>query len=299
MDSDVEEFLAALKPGTRKLYGFGLNSFEQFYGESPKVFIDRVEEDLRAPRQERKRIARNALNGFINHLTEKGYAPKTIRAYVAAVQSMASYYEVAFTTKYTRLPSANPVSKKEPWILQRVVEFVKILKPPHQAIAVIVFQSGLGLGDLLALRWDDIKAEFETETVPLCFDLGRIKTDVPFMTFIGKWGFHMLKTHLAGVKLRDEDHLFQIGERAVEEHFQRIAKRFLGSYTGKNPMRPHSLRAGFKTLLSDHKVDPLYSEFWMGHQLAEQQKVYLSKSRDGWRKTYLEQAEPWLTPKKW
>ena len=191
------------------------------------------------------------------------------------------------------------MSKKEPWTLQRVVEFVKTLKMPHQAIAVIVFQSGLSLKDLLLLTYGDTKAEFESATVPLCLDIARHKTNVPFMTFVGRWGFSMLKEYLGSSPLSDDARLFTIGQRAIETHFKRVAAESLGHYNGRNPRRPHSLRAAFKTLLSDHQVDPLYSEFWMGHQVAEQQKVYVSKSRDGWRKTYFEQAEPWLTPKNW
>ena len=124
----------------------------------------------------------------------------------------------------------------------------------------------------------------------------RIKTDVPFMTFVGKWGVSLLKQHLEGTTLRDQDKLFMISKRAIESHFKRVATGFVGVYTGFNPARPHSLRAAFKTLLSDHRVDPLFTEFWMGHRVAEQQRVYVSKSREGWRLTYRDQAEAWLTP---
>jgi len=34
----------------------------------------------------------------------------------------------------------------------------------------------------------------------------------------------------------------------------------------------------------------------MGHRVPEQQIVYVSKSREGWRETYRSLAEPWLTP---
>jgi hypothetical protein len=34
----------------------------------------------------------------------------------------------------------------------------------------------------------------------------------------------------------------------------------------------------------------------MEHALPEQQSAYINKSREGWRQTYRQQAEPWLTP---
>jgi len=60
----------------------------------------------------------------------------------------------------------------------------------------------------------------------------------------------------------------------------------------ETPYSPHSLRAAFQTFLSDHKVDPLYIEYWMGHALPEQQGAYINKSIESWRQTYKEQAEP-------
>jgi len=295
-DVDTQEFLKALGQSTANLYRVGLKSFQEFYGASPKVFIDRVEEDLHAPRGDRKRVARNTVREFIVWLQKKGYAPKTVRAYVASLQSMSSYYDVVFTTKYTNLPTGLPVSKKEPWTLVRISAFIEALKMPHRAVAAVILQSGLGLGDVLALCYGDIRQELEAEVTPLCLDLTRIKTDVPFMTFVGKWGVWLLKQHLEGAVLSDKDKLFMISKRAIESHFKRVAAGFVGDYTGFNPARPHSLRAAFKTLLSDHRVDPLFTEFWMGHRVAEQQRVYVSKSREGWRLTYRDQAEAWLTP---
>jgi integrase len=97
-------------------------------------------------------------------------------------------------------------------------------------------------------------------------------------------------------RLQPEDPLYPLSESAIEKYFARRAKKFIGPYKGHNPCRPHSLRAGFYTLGKDNKADPEYIEFWMGHEVPEQKKVYMSKGRDGWRKAYAEQAEPALTP---
>ena len=300
-DEETQEFLGALDPSTAKLYRNGLTAFQVFYKPQGTIkgFLDRMDEDAQRPRNERKRVGRTTLKEFIKWLKAQGYAPKTVRTYVAAVQSEARYFDIALSTRYTNMPGGNPVSKKEPWTLESVTKFVGMMKKPlYRSIAVTVFQSGLSLSDLLALTYGDIKAEYEAGIVPLCLDLSRIKTDVPFMSFIGGWGIRTLKEHLSGVALalKPGDHLYNISESAIERYFKRQAKKFgVGEYEGNNPMRPHTLRSAFKTLLSDKKVDPLYTEFWMGHRVAEQQRVYVSKSREGWRQTYREQAEPILT----
>ena len=299
-DDETKEFLGALNPSTAKAYTNGLTAFQAFYMPrgTIKDFLDALEEDLKRPRNERKRVGRLTLKEFIEWLKQKGYASKTIRAYVAAVQSEAKYFDITLPTAYTNLPSNNPLSKKEPWTLQRVAEFIDSMKSMmYRSISISIFQSGLGLADLLALKYNDVREEFEAGTVPMCLDLSRIKTDVPFMTFIGNWGFQALKDHLSSIDLQPSSHLYDVTERAVEIFFKRRASKFgVSEYVGLNPMRPHTLRSAFKTLLSDKKVDPLFTEFWMGHRVAEQQRVYVSKSREGWRQTYREQAEPWLTP---
>ena len=298
-DADTEEFLEALDPSTRKIYSYGLAAFQTFYKPqgSIKDFLDRVEEDLHKPRRIRKRVARNTLKGFVEWLQKKGYKPKTIRAYVAAVQSEAKYFDVPISIRYVKMPAAHPVSKKFPWTIEKIAEFVDSMKKPiYKSIAVSIVQSGLSISDLLSLRYQDIKEEFEAGIEPLCLDLARIKTDVPFLTFLGSWAVSMLKQHLKDQQLKPQEPIYKISARAVQRYFQRAGRKFVGEYEGNCPVRPHSLRAAFHTILSDHKVDPLYIEFWMGHQVPEQQRVYISKSREGWRKTYREQAEPWLTP---
>ena len=87
-----------------------------------------------------------------------------------------------------------------------------------------------------------------------------------------------------------------MSSRAVYAYFRKIALKFAENFKDRNPYSPHSLRAAFRTFLSDHKVDPLYIEYWIGHALPEQQGAYINKSVESWRQTYKEQAEPWLTP---
>jgi len=298
-DSDTKEFLDALGNSTRKIYSAGLAAFQTFYGKPINTFLDSVEEDLRRPRRQRTRVARNILKQFVEYLEKQGYAPKTVRSYVGAVQSLAHYYEIPISTRYVHLPPSNPVSKKFPWTIERVVEFIELIKDLElKSLAVTLFQSGLSVSDALSLTFGDIKYEFERGVTPLCFDLARIKTDNPFMTFIGKWGFNLLSNHLQGEKLTLNTPLYTISHRTVDYHFQKLAENFVGEYQGRNPIRPHSLRAAFRTLLGDAGCDRDVVKFWMGQRLPEQDRVYHSRSRDGWRKLY-SAYEHALTPESW
>ncbi|MEM3875170.1 MAG: hypothetical protein QXU45_08585 [Candidatus Bathyarchaeia archaeon] len=60
------------------------------------------------PRRERRRIATEVLNGFVVWLSGRGYAQKTIRVYVGAIQSLAKYHDIPISLRYVCLPPAHP-----------------------------------------------------------------------------------------------------------------------------------------------------------------------------------------------
>ena len=298
-NDEVAEFLSVLKLGTCNVYSRGLAVFQQFYSSQGSIrdFLDRVERDRLLPRSERRRVDRLTLNSFVVWLRNKGYSPKTIRIYVGAVQSLAKYFDIPISLRYVQLPPAQPVNKKHPWTIEEVGEFIATVdKLLYRSIAASILQSGLSVSDLLALTYGDIKEEFQKSVTPLCLNLARKKTGINFITFLGSWSIKLLKEYLANRKLEDEAPIYDVSSRAVHAYFRKIAQKFASYFKGRNPYSPHSLRAAFRTFLSDHKVDPLYIEFWIGHKLPEQQGAYINKSREGWRQTYKEQAEPWLTP---
>lgn len=302
LESVVEEFLSALKADdTKRLYGRGLGLFQQYLSETSKMsikdFLSEVEADLSKPRMQKTRIARKTLNGFVEWLEKQSYAPKTVNAYAEAVQALARYYDLPISLKYVKHPPSIAVHKKHAWTIEEIGKFVDLLESlQYKCIASIITQSGLSISDVLGLKYGDIREEFEKGMTPLCLDLSRKKTNVQFMTFIGEWAIDFLRQHLKGQRLKDAQPLFTVASRTVDHYFRLTGKKF-GKFKGRNPYSPHSLRAAFNTILRDHQVDPLYVEFWMGHRLPEQQIVYVSKSREGWRETYRTLAEPWLTPR--
>jgi integrase len=231
-------------------------------------------------------------------LEEKNYTPKTIRTYVNSVQSLAQFFGFTISARYISLPTSQPVSKKYPWTLKEVGKFVgKLDGKELKSIAATVFQSGIGIGDIMLLTYGDIKREFESRVSPLCLEIARKKTDVPFYTFIGKWGLRLLRKHLKnnGRDLQDSEPIYSMSERTVQWHFKKLADAWLGDYEGNNPMRVHSLRSAFRTMLGDAGLNETYLEFFMGHRVPEHKRVYVSKSRDGWRDIYAK-YEKFLDP---
>jgi integrase len=302
LGSEVEEFLAALKPGTRKVYGRGLALFAEFLKEQKmggiSDFLNEVELDLQRPRLQKRHVARKALNSFIEFLQARGYPPNSVNAFVGSVQALGKYFDIPIGGKYVKRPPTQAVNKKHPWTIEEIGDFVLMMDDIQlQCIAACIVQSGLSLSDLLRLTYGDIRSEYERGITPLCLDMVRKKTGVPFLTFFGTWAVDMMRKNLEGRRLTDKTPLFTKNAASVEKRFRTLGQRFAGErFKGRNPFSPHTLRAAFRTILSDHQIDHIIIEFWMGHAVPEQQIVYVSKSREGWRETYRTLAEPWLTP---
>ncbi|MBS7660227.1 site-specific integrase, partial [Candidatus Bathyarchaeota archaeon] len=147
------------------------------------------------------------------------------------------------------------------WTLAEIGEFIAAMdKPMYRSIAASILQSGLSLSNLLALTYGDIKEELEKGTAPLCLDLTRNKTGVQFITFLGVWAIKLLKEHLSSQRREDALPIYNVTARTVHAYFRNTAQKYTGAFEGRNPYSPHSLRAAFRTFLSDHKVDPLYIE---------------------------------------
>jgi integrase len=297
-EAGVERFLKSCKPNTRRTYTAAYLAFEEFSGESVLDFLRRAEEDMKKEGLNKSHVARTTLADFVTWLESKKKANKTIRVYVGAIQGLAKYYDLRIGASYINLPPSITIHKKHPWTIEEIGNFISQMNHTlYKSIAATIVQSGLSLADLLELKYGDIKDEFEKGVTPLCVDLTRKKTSIRFLTFIGKWGVSLLKEHLNGKRLTDKTPIYDVCDRAVHAYFRRVGAKFGNKkLKGRNPYTPHSLRAAFRTILSDHQIDHIIIEFWMGHSVPEQQIVYVSKSREGWRETYRTQAEPWLTP---
>jgi len=313
IDPKVQEFLNKKKPGTRVIYKAGLEAFQEFYlplGSVPD-FLDSLEADRDKGWRETKHVATAIITDYIVWLkNEKKFKRKTIRSYVGAVQQFAKYNNLMFSTRDTKLPVSNPDLKKYSWTLDDAVKFFNLFDSQmYRSFGVLIFQSFFDCSTSLALQYRDIQKEFEAGIVPMCLDTERFKTDIPFCSFIGKWGVAELHKWLdSQPDLKPDDPLFPINKQSVADYFRKKAQLFLGRKfedDERSPCGTHSLRASGSTLARNDAVGDSeqvravdrYLDFFMGKVIAEDKRVYMSKSREGWRETWSKHVEPFVTPK--
>ena len=313
-DPKIEEFLEGKNPGTRSIYRAGLLTFEEFYKPQGSIpdFIDKLEADRGLGWREAEDVAAIVIRKYVDWLqTEKKFSRKTVRVYVASIQQLAKKFHVPFSTNDVHLPVSNPDLKKYSWTVDKAVEFFNLFDSPmYRSFGVLIFQSFIDSSTALSLEYQDISKEFEANTIPLCLDVERIKTDIPFMSFVGEWGCKELHKWLdPRDDLTPDAQLFPTSKGPVCDYFRKKAETFLGVKFKKEERSPcgsHSLRASGSTLARDNitgdsehlrSVDR-YLDFFMGKTIPEQQRVYMSKTKEGWRETWRTTVEPYVTPLK-
>jgi len=306
---NAEDFLEAHgrdSLNTARTYRNALNRFAVFYRDQGTLedFIARVNADNKLDYTESKRVAEKTLSRFIKSLQDEGLSRKATRLYASAVQGLFKYLRIPVTLRFTGLPKNKPEVEMYAWKnANRVQQFASLMDDiMYRAIAVLAFQSGLSLGDLLGLKYGDIKAEFEGRVLPLALSFkikGREKTEVSFITFAGRWTVDLLTEYLKGRNLEPGGRLFPVTPEAVDSAFRTTARKFLGEawHRGKNPCSPSSLRHGFRTLaIKSEALETIEIEYFMGHELGSNvEAIYTTRDVDDWREVY-GKVEGFLTP---
>jgi integrase len=307
---NAEDFLEAHgreSQNTARTYRNALNRFAEFYKDQGTLedFIARVNADNKLDYTESKRVAEKTLSSFIKSLQDEGLSRKATRLYASAVQGLFKYLRIPITLALTGLPRNKPEVEMYAWKnANRVEQFVSLMdNMMYRTIAVLAFQSGLSLGDLLGLKYGDVKTEFEGHVLPLALSFkikGREKTEVSFITFAGRWTLTLLTEYLKGKAFEDDGaRLFPVTPEAVDSAFRTAARKFLGEawQKGRNPCSPSSLRHGFRTLAVKSEVlETVEVEYFMGHELGSKvEAIYTTRDVDDWREVYT-RVEGFLTP---
>lgn len=303
LDECANRFLQAKSIAkTRYAYRTSLKRFVLFYGKPIETFIKEVElsreKNKSLPVTERKRYAEDTVRDWIKWLLEKGFSNNSTRQSIAIIQNLLKFYEMPLSLSFIELPSAKTIKQndKHEWELSQIKAFVDSAEYLRdKAIIMCMFQSGLAVGDIVGLDYGDVRRELDNGKLPLMLHIYRKKTDVEFKTFFGADAVRYLKDYLKSRKdLKDDSPLFtklgseeRINEASIQERAEVYADKldFIEKNGGLNPARPHSLRAAFRSRLTN-EVDSQLIEFWMGHEIGAEARAYLNMPSEEMRKLY-------------
>lgn len=314
----MQEYLSLKSKSTKSVYSTSFRLFLDYYetkygkGKGFTHFLDRVFDELKKDRRDQKRVAELEIVEYLNWLKDKNASSNTIRLYFVSIQNFLKYKGILVSSSFIgNLPPATGKKEngKHQWKLEHLREFVEKLPTLRdKAIALCMFQSGLAVNEICELSYGDIADEYEKGIIPICVSLTRKKTGIPFKTFFGRDAVHYLRAYLQTRNLKADSPLFciwgteqRISTTAIQQRFGETAPKlsFLSKHSIENgycPIRPHSLRSGFKSRLTS-KVDRDIIEFFMGHKLAGVGDNYLNLPLEDLREIY-QDAEKYLAVEK-
>jgi len=305
LDEAALRYLDAKSPSTRKAYEKCLKRFTLYSGAPLRDFLVSLEAEMKAnldrPIDEKTRPGETAMRGFIQWHVEAGYSNYSILQALGAVQNFAKFYGVPISFEFIDTPPARPMkmNEKHEWTLDQIRQFVEAAEYLRdKAYIMVAFQSGLSIGDVLALDYGDISREYEAGTLPLSIQGYREKTNVPIRTFVGADAVGLLRLYLQSrPDLGPGDPIFtKLGspERATPVSIQRKLRQYAAKLDfiydedleeGYNPARPHSLRSAFRSRLTG-KMDGQLIEFLMAHDIGQERSTYINMPLDELREIY-------------
>lgn len=301
VSDEVNQYLKAKSKSTAKSYKSNLKRFRKFYGKSIPEFIKEVEMNREKNKSlspiERRRYFEETINEFIKWMQDLGYANNAVRGSMSALQNLFKYYEVPISYSFVKMPP--PISKKinhkHKWRIEEIKKYVSGAKSYRdKAIILVMFQSGMAVGEICGLDYGDVSRELNSGELPLLIDIVRVKNSNVFKTLLGADAVKYLKLYLGTrVNLSNGSPLFtkqgtekRLTVGAIQMRLRELADKVFGIEEEQmNPYRPHSLRSAFRSRLTG-KTDGDLIKFWMGDVLGPKAGAYLNLPDEEHRELY-------------
>lgn len=300
LDVPTTRYLDTKKASTAATYRMSLRRFQVFLGDTTiHDFLKKEEEERKLnfdrPVTEKIKHGEGVIRNFVKWLQEKGYANNPIRGSLTAVQDLMRYYELPISFRDIEVPPQLSIDEVNgggyEWTIEDLRTFVDSMTSiQDKTMALVMFQSGMAVREICRLNYGHVRRQLDRNDYPILIRHMRKKNNVPFKTLIGADAIDYLKSYLSTRgKLVDGDPLFvkskDYGEKrmtpdVIDGRFREIAKRmpFVDVKDGEmSPVRPHSLRAFFKSKLTG-LIAEIQVKFWMGDQLTAKQRAYLKKN---------------------
>ncbi len=311
LSNEIKEWLRTKTKNTAQAYNRRLCKFMRWYkskyGEDIDIghFLDRLDENQKLPRRERKKLAELEFSEYIDYLVEvEKYAPYTIRNNFVALQNFLVYKGFSVSMRWIGnmpKPLGKEGNDKHRWTLEQIKEFFdKANSFRDKAIILTMFQSGLAVNEICKLNYGHVARDLDEARLPLMVEMVRDKNSKRFRTCLGADAAKYLKLYLeTRQNLTDDSPLFtversrgsdddRITRGAIQMRFREIAQglSYIDLNDGEmNPARPHSMRSAFRSRLTG-KLDEDIIEYLMGHAISETKRTYINMPDEELRELY-------------
>jgi integrase len=218
-----------------------------------------------------------ALQGFVNYLSKKGSAPKTILTYHGALKGFLLDSDVELTENKLRakivLPQKYEISTDRAPTREEVRSILLRSKLPTKAAIAVLASSGLRLGELRGLKVSSIVFGKEGRPSKILLKAAATKSRRRRITFISPEATELLKEFL-GPEIKNPDRIIypQSNDTLYNRIMRSVERTGLKSKSDSDSARyelhPHCLRKYFFSNCLAAGLDRGLVEGFMGHKFA-------------------------------
>lgn len=306
-----------LKPATINWYTKILKQYCLFLNKTPTELINEaIDEEEQGIRKINRKLRTYQIQ-YRNHLLQKGQSPLSIKNIIAIIRSFYNEYEIDLPKLKLNLPKEEKLITKEDLIQKEHIQTaLKHANNKYRAIILLMLSSGMGSSEVRYLTVEDflkaielplidtitvneIISQTDKKNIPCAtWRIRRIKTDMPYFTFSSPESIHAILTYLQerehkSGQITKDSHLFtvdghQTAAKSFVEYFAKLNDICCFGFFGRQRFfRAHVLRKYFATTLQEHRVQPLVTEWLLGHKVNPVTGAYIKPDITALRHDYL------------
>jgi integrase/recombinase XerD len=248
-------------PKTIKAYISWIRSFVHYF--SPRHPRDLTDEDIRS---------------YLNYLiVERKFASSSVNQVFNALRLLyVDLYGMPFIIGSVPRPMKE---KKLPEVMNpdeviRIFRAVRNLK--HKVMLMLTYASGLRVGEVVALRIEDI------DTQRMMIHIRGAKGKKDRYTILSKTILHALDSYVNAYRIGKNGWLFggeHPGYHLSTRSIQAVFERAVGAAGITKSVSMHSLRHSFATDLLEHGTDLRYIQELLGHSSSKTTEIYTHVSK--------------------
>jgi len=287
-----------LRPNSVRVYKIAIKNYCNYTGLTPSQLINEADEEQDKGIKKKNRKIKNYLQGFINHLNNKGRAANTINSSFTNIKSFYHEFDIDLPKVKCKIKDTEELlTIKDIPEKEHIKKALKYANLCYTAIIKLMMSSGMGSGEIRNLSLKDyidahgirkysisdfekvIKKLQEKENEIPTWSIRRIKTGMPYITFSSLEANRAINEYLEDRNEKKpimdiNDFLFvskihkKISNRSFAQYFQRLNDNAgFGFYKNQRFFRGHALRKFFASTLHNNGMDYLDAEWLIGHRV--------------------------------
>lgn len=239
--------------GTKHVYLSAIKAFCKFLGKSPDDAIKYL----------KRRDATKVMQDFLDYLSQKGSAPKTIESYFSAVKGFLEINGIRIKeVRKIRKPRVYVRATDRAPTEEEIRMALSVSDEESRALISFLATTGCRLGEALAIKRSDVDFDEEPARVRIRPEVA--KDRIGRTVFLTNTTKEILRNY---IEKHSSEFIFPISRfkayRKIMQAFKKVTK--INKVGGRNELHPHSLRKFFFTV-SLKILGREISEALMGHK---------------------------------